>query len=187
MSDFVEFLTSVNLQLYENGSQRLETILQAAGFSSLVGEFVQSKIPDYCDTIVENTYHNGHPDMLPAGEYPENSCQKADEGIEIKASRSDGSWQGHNPENVFLMVFVYDSNNENDRDPVRPFRFRKVVAGSLEEDDWSFQGRSEDSRRTITASVLASGRDKMHDNWVYRDPELSDPHLPPLDRSDLNL
>lgn len=180
MGDFIDFLGSVNEQLYRNDTEKLETILQAAGLSSLVGEFVQSRIPVYCDSIVQNAYHNGHPDLLPAGRYSNDSCQVAEEGIEVKASRYSGSWQGHNPESVYLMVFVYQSNNENDREPVRRFRFKKVVAGTLDaEEHWSYSGRSEGSRRTITASVLASGRDKMNENWIYRDPDLDGLDLPP--------
>jgi hypothetical protein len=41
--------------------------------------------------------------------------------------------------------------------------------------DWKFSGRSETSRRTITASVTESGHRKMIENWVYRAPvQMSD-------------
>jgi len=81
---------------------------------------------------------------------------------------------GHNPEDVWLLVFVFDSNTARDAmqgiDP-KPFRFRKVVGALLEKDDWSFSGRSKTSRRTITASVTRTGYAKMESNWIYRDPE----------------
>ena len=38
--------------------------------------------------------------------------------------------------------------------------------------DWTFSGRSETSRRTITAGVNRSGYDKMVGNWIYKAPGL---------------
>jgi hypothetical protein len=142
-----------------------------ANFSSIVGEFMGATIPKYCRTIVRNKYHNGHPDMLPAGKYPGDSMQHAGEGIEIKASRHGSGWQGHNPEDVWLMVFVFESNASRDGGlgiAPKSFGFVKVVGALITKDDWMFSGRSETSRRTITASVKRSGFEKMESNWVYR-------------------
>ena len=71
------------------------------------------------------------------------------------------------------MVFVFDSNRPVDAGrgvAPRPFRFKAVLGARLREDDWSFAGRSETSRRTITATVLPSGTKKMRANWIYTDP-----------------
>jgi len=35
----------------------------------------------YCKTLAKNTYHNGHPDTIPAGVFPGDSVQHAAEGI----------------------------------------------------------------------------------------------------------
>src|SRR5215210_5178956 len=159
MNDFVNFLGFINLQLHTRGIERLETMLMPANFSSIVGEFMSSSIPKYCPTIVKNQYHNGHPDMIPAGRFPNDAVQHADEGIEIKGSRYLRGWQGHNPEDTWLMVFVFDSNRPTDvakNIAPRPFRFVKVVGARLVKDDWTFAGRSATSRRTITASVKES-------------------------------
>jgi hypothetical protein len=175
MTDFVDFLGIINQQLHTKGIPRLETILMSANFSSIVGEFMTIGIPKYCSSIVKNRYHNGHPDLIPAGRFPNNAVQHTDEGIEIKASRHESGWQGHNPENIWLMVFVFDSSSSTDVargiEP-KPFRFIKVVGARLEKDDWSFSGRSETSRRTITASVIKSGYQKMMANWIYKVPDL---------------
>ncbi len=55
-----------------------------ANFSSMVGEFIVATIPKYCPTVVKNTYHNGHPDILPRGMYQGDSALHAPEGIEVK-------------------------------------------------------------------------------------------------------
>jgi hypothetical protein len=152
-----------------------------ANFSSMVGEFVIASIPKYCPTLVKNRYHNGHPDLIPADRFPNNRVQYTHEGIEVKASRYLRGWQGHNPENVWLMVLVFECNRASDQfaadvqftrklsKPI-PFRFLMVVGTQLEEDDWKFAGRSATSRRTITASVADSGYQKLMTNWLYKVP-----------------
>lgn len=143
MNDFTEFLTFVNASLNEKGIIRLENLIMPANFSSLVGEFMIQRIAVHSTTLTKNRYHNGHPDLIPIGLYPEDKAQHEPEGIEIKASR-----------------------------PPIPFKFLKVIGAHLAKSDWLFTGRSETSRRTITASVTDSGRRKMEANWIYCVPEL---------------
>jgi hypothetical protein len=172
MEGFIEFLGFINTQLATKKIQRLESFMMPANFSSLVGEFMAAAIPKYCSTLAKNTYHNGHPDLLPKGKFPKDSMLHANQGIEIKGSRHASGWQGHNAENVWLMVFVFDSNTARDQGlgiGPRPFRFVKVVGALIKKKDWAFSGRSATSRRTITASVTRSGFQKMERNWIYRD------------------
>lgn len=174
MEEFLNFLGFVNAQLRTKDIQRLESLMMAANFSSLVGEFMGAAIPKYCSALVRNRYHNGHPDLLPAGQFPGNSLQHGTDGIEIKASRYGRGWQGHNAEDAWLMVFVFDSNTSrldkatNEPQSPRPFQFLKVVGARITKRDWLFSGRSKTSRRTITASVTRSGYEKMEANWIYR-------------------
>lgn len=173
MTDFLNFLGFINLQLHARQIERLEVMLMPANFSSIVGEFMSSTIPKYCPGLVKNQYHNGHPDLLPIDRFENNAAQHADEGIEIKGSRYGSGWQGHNPEDTWLMVFVFDSNRPGDATKAlapRPFRFLKVVGAPLTKADWAFSGRSATSRRTITASVTDSGYHKMMANWIYQAP-----------------
>jgi hypothetical protein len=115
--------------------------------------------------------------MIPAGMFPGNRLQHGTEGIEVKGSRYLKSWQGHNAEDAWLMVFCFSSSRPNDIEKgvaAAPFRFLKVVGAQLKQSDWLFAGRSETSRRTITASVTKTGYDKMMANWIYKDPTLSE-------------
>ncbi len=173
MNDFVEFLTFVNSSLNAKGIVRLENLIMPANFSSLVGEFMIQRIAAHSKTLVQNRHHNGHPDLLPVGRYPNDKAQHELDGIEVKASRNLSGWQGHNAEDVWLMVFVFENNSQSEVDkPPIPFRFLKVIGAQLTKSDWKFAGRSETSRRTITASITESGRRKMEANWVYCVPEL---------------
>lgn len=172
MESFIDFLGFINKQLRTRGVERLESMLMPANFSSIVGEFMSSRIPKSCRSIVRNTYHNGHPDLIPVGVFPNDSVLHDTRGIEVKASRYARGWQGHNAEAVWLMVFVFESNSSSERAKSvlpKPFRFMRVVGAQLEIADWQFSGRSPTSRRTITASVKRSGYDKMMENWIYDD------------------
>jgi len=173
MNDFIGFLKFINTQLFSKGLPRLETFLMPANFSSIVGEYMNMSIPKYCLNLVKNRYHNGHPDLLPAGKFSDDSSQHATEGIEVKGSRHSSGWQGHNPESVWLVVFSFDSNTSNDiKKGLAPkaFQFTGVYAAKLSKGDWTFSGRSGASRRTITASVNQKGIEKMKANWVYKVP-----------------
>ncbi|MEX2168963.1 MAG: hypothetical protein WD851_06615 [Pirellulales bacterium] len=171
MEEFIDFVGFINVQLHRKKIERLESFLMPANFSSIVGEFMGAAIPKHCKTVIRNKYHNGHPDMIPTSLYPEDAIQHGPEGIEIKGSRHSSGWQGHNAEEMWLMVFVFDSNTSRDAglgiEPKR-FRFIKVVGAKLDKEDWQFSGRSATSRRTITASVKRSGFDKLEANWIYR-------------------
>jgi hypothetical protein len=174
MLDFTDFLQTVDRELVRKKMARLEDMLMPANFSSIVGEFITSDLPKHCLTVVKNTYHNGHPDLLLAGKYPSDAAQHVwADGIEVKASRYRKGWQGHNPEDVWLMVFVFEGGRPSDAAKGRTkFRFEAVYGALLEKSDWKFAGRSLTSRRTITATVLPSGFQKMAKNWIYRVPEL---------------
>ena len=171
MNEFTSFLGFINAQLNTKKIERLESFLMPANFSSIVGEFMAAAIPKHCKTLSRNNYHNGHPDLVPTGHYPGNSAQHGPVGIEVKGSRHVSGWQGHNAEDVWLMVFVFDSNTSSDANKgitPKPFRFVKVVGALLQKSDWNFSGRSETSRRTITASINRSGFNKLEANWLYR-------------------
>jgi hypothetical protein len=174
MMDFSGFLRTINTELVRKEMARLEDMLMPANFSSMVGEFIVRNLPRHCPTVAKNTYHNGHPDLLPVGKYPGNAAQHAGaDGIEVKASRYLRGWQGHNAEDVWLMVFVFESGRPADlraHKERKPFRFLAVYGAMLTKADWKFAGRNPTSRRTITATVLPSGFEKMAENWIFRAP-----------------
>ncbi len=183
LEDFIDFLGYMNEQLLKKKMPRLETFLMPANFSSMVGEFMNVRIPLYCTSLVKNRYHNGHPDLIPTGEFLNDAIQHSTVGIEIKGSRNRTGWQGHNPEDVWLMVFIFEANSANDeaqavksgKEPVAvPFRFVEVLGAQLTKSDWQFSGRSGTSRRTITATVKPCGYEKMAANWIYRAPDIKE-------------
>lgn len=78
MNEFIGFIGFLGQQLHTKQLMRLESMLMPANFSSMVGEFISASLPKYCKTIAKNNYHNGHPDLVPAGMFPRNTVQHAD-------------------------------------------------------------------------------------------------------------
>lgn len=171
LDDIYDFLYNVNQFLTERGWDRLEETLSAATFSGVISELVVEGASKRSTTVIKNRAHNGRPDLLPRGFYPGDGSARGAEGIEVKASRWSNGWQGHNVENGWIMICQY--NVDIDTMPVEnraPMRIDRILCAQLSEDDWSFSGRREGSRRTPTASIKKSGVAKLAANAVYLDP-----------------
>jgi hypothetical protein len=171
IEDVYDFLYNVNSFLVGKGWDRLEETLLAATFSGVISEMVVQSTSKQSASLIRNQFHNGRPDLLPRGAYAGDAVLQGAEGVEVKASRHDGGWQGHNVESGWIMIFQYQVDLETapmeDREPTRVVR---VLLAQLDEDDWSFSGRREGSRRTITASIRRSGKEKLLANSLYVDP-----------------
>lgn len=163
-----EFLYKINNFLVTEGYTRLEDILLLNTFAGLLSEVIVKSLSDTSKTLTNNTKIGGYPDLIPIGKYLDDSVQKG-EGIEIKTSKQKSGWQGHNPEEGWVMIFRYGIDKETlpvkDRSPTEII---EVLAAYLMKKDWSFSGRKGTSRRTPTASILRSGTIKLRENWIYK-------------------
>jgi hypothetical protein len=141
----------------------IEELMMGNAFSGFMGEILVKQISVRSKTLVRNSKIGGHPDLLPRAKYPGDSVLYGDEGIEVKVSKQRGGWQGHNAEEGWLMVFVYDIGNK-----MAQTEIASVLAAKLTKNDWSFSGRSATSRRTITASIKKEATERLRKNWIYR-------------------
>jgi hypothetical protein len=175
--EFYDFYAELNEFLLAEDHGRLETVLRANNaLSDFVGNVATEELAAASDALIVNQKPDGFPDLLPldSDEYAtqEYAIHHGDEGIETKCSKSSGGWQAHNNESAWFIVFRYTRGDpESDVAEMAPIRFVQVLAANLDEDDWSHSGRSEDSRRTITSSIVASGMHKLRSNPVYEDPD----------------
>jgi len=151
------------------GFRPLEELLLGNSLSGIISEFLVKNIGTASATLEANMKVGGHPDLLPRGHYSSNLVLKGDEGIEVKSSIQRGGWQGHNPEDCWLMVFRY-AIGEQDKGESVPLTFLEILCAKLDRSDWSFSGRKGTSRRTPTASITASGVEKLRRNFLYRLP-----------------
>jgi hypothetical protein len=172
MDDLYDFLYNVNTFLTSRGYERMEELLAGAVYSGVVSELVVQSLSKQSVTLTANQWHNGRPDLVPTGLYGDTGILRGEEGVEVKASRHESGWQGHNPETGWIMIFQYRIDLITDPVEARdPTIFERVLCAYLDEADWSFSGRSGASRRTITASIRKSGTEKLRANPVYLDPD----------------
>jgi hypothetical protein len=169
VSETYRLFNGVNNFLTTSGFRPLEELLLGNSLSGILSEFLVKNIARSSHSLVANLKVGGHPDLLPKGYYSSNLILKGEEGIEVKSSIQRGGWQGHNPEDCWLMVFRYIVGKQDDNQ-VAPLTFVEILCAKLTKKDWSFSGRKGASRRTPTASITTTGVEKLRSNFLYRLP-----------------
>ncbi len=115
--------------------------------SGIVSELLVKNIARASDALEGNVKVGGHPDLLPIGHYSSNLVLRGDEGIEVKSSIQKGGWQGHNPEDCWLMIFRYIIGGQ-DGGVCSPLTFVEILCAKLTKEDWSFSGRRDITQDT---------------------------------------
>ncbi len=172
INDIYAYLHALNAASIEHGYNRLEDLMQPAGFSGLLSNLmVRTLAREFANAtpgLAINQHGNGRPDLVPRALYPNDYVLHGAEGVEVKVSRASSGWQGHNAEIGWLMIVQADIDIETapvyDRAPTTVAR---IMLAKLEEADWTFSGRSGASRRTPTASVNRVGRSKLEQGILY--------------------
>lgn len=177
IKEFYDFYGDLNEFLLREEHGRIETLLRANNaLSDFIGNIATEELSNASDDLITNQKQDGFPDLLPTAneEYAAQDFEvhHGDEGIETKCSKQTGGWQAHNNEEAWFVVFRYergDPDVENISE-MEPIRFVQILAANLKEEDWSHSGRSDESRRTITSSIIGSGMYKLRSNPIYEAP-----------------
>lgn len=179
VEDLHDLLHEVNSMMVEKGFDRMEELLDPAGFSGFISRSVVDRFDRLSRALVKNTYHNGYPDLLPRGVYPADSAQHGTEGgLEVKASRGKASWQSHGPRAGWFCVVQFDID-EDERKALRdrePTKILAVMIGEIAESDWSWQPARVGRIRSGTASIKPSGTAKLRASAVWVDPSYQEEH-----------
>ena len=113
---------------------------------------------------MENNYHNGHPDLVVQGVYPDNSVKAGSEGVEIKTTRKKGgAVDTHGARDQWMCVFVYDVDTKTE--PAvnrRPMTFTEVYLGHVAVED--FRRNQRGALGTRTATLHADGIRKLRES-----------------------
>lgn len=174
---FYDFYTDLNRFLLVEDHGRIETVLRANNaLSDFIGNVATEELANASDALIVNQKQDGFPDLLPVEHdaYVDRDYEihHGEHGIETKCSKSNGGWQAHNNEQAWFIIFRYERGDpEAEVQEMAPIRFTQILCGDLNLDDWSHSGRSDDSRRTITSSIISSGMDKLRSNPIYEDPD----------------
>jgi hypothetical protein len=137
-----DFFHAINPLLVERGYGRLEDILLGNSFAGVLSETLVKNLSDASHTLTRNRKVGGHPDLILSGRYPGDAVLRGEDGIEVKASKTKGGWQGHNPEKGWVVIFRYivDTLTEPVEDR-HPTEFVEVLAAELETDDYRLDQR----------------------------------------------
>lgn len=168
MQDVYDFFFDVNSHLVGKGLQRLDDMLRPAIMSGVLSDMLTASLATHSRVLTENTYFNGHPDLVVQGVYPQNSVKAGDNGIEIKTTRKKGgAVDTHGARDQWMCVFVYDIDNETqpavDRNAMI---FTEVYLSAVTVDDFRRNARGELGTRTAT--LHRYGVEKLRANWLYR-------------------
>lgn len=178
VEDVHDLLHDLNSLLHERQYDRLEELLDRAGFSGLISRTVASRLARASRALVVNQYHNGYPDLLVRGQYPGDAAQHGEGGLEIKASRNEVGWQSHGPRAGWFAVvqFELDERQGVATYDLEPTKVRAVMVAELTPEDWSWQPAREGRIRSGTASVRPRGTAKLRAGAVWIDPEYRERH-----------
>ena len=177
VEDVQQLVHRLNLVLHDAAYAPLEDLLDRASFSGLISRTVAARLAAASRVLVVNQYHNGYPDLVRTGEYPNDAVQRGT-GLEIKASRSEASWQSHGPRPGWFCVvqFAIDERADVARLDRDPTTIRCAMLAELGERDWSWTPARSGRIRSGTASVTQSGKLKLRTGAVWVDPSYRSRH-----------
>ncbi len=168
MQDVYDFFYDVNLGLTDRGLQRLDDMLRPAIMSGVLSDMLTASLAKHSRSLTVNLYHNGHPDLVVSGVYPDNKVKAGSEGVEIKTTRkAGGAVDTHGARDQWMCVFVYDVDNATE--PARdraPMTVTEIYLGQVTKGDFRKNQRGELGTRTAT--LHRSGIEKLRKNWVYK-------------------
>lgn len=177
IKEWYELYNGINNYLHGEGHHSIENLLRANNaLSDFVGDILTDNLAEASDALVKNQKPDGFPDILPKEieqyEAKDYRVHHGDHGIETKCSQQNGGWQAHNNEAAWFVIFRYASiDRDVPPEEMDGVEIIQVLSAKLKEEDWNHSGRSDDSRRTITSSIIANGMDKLRSNPIYQKPE----------------
>jgi hypothetical protein len=168
MQDVYDYFYDVNSMFLERGLPRLEETLRAANMSGMLSDMLTASVAKHSRALCQNQRHNGHPDLVVRGTYPNDSVKAGEEGVEIKSTRKPGgAVDTHGGRDQWMCVFVYRvvSVTEPARDR-RPTEFTEVYINKVEAAE--FRRNLRGQLGTPTSTLGRAGIGRLRSNWIYK-------------------
>ncbi|MEW5723580.1 MAG: hypothetical protein AB1896_10775 [Thermodesulfobacteriota bacterium] len=168
MQDVYDFFYDVNSHLAQKGLHRLDDMLRPAIMSGVLSDMLTASLAKHSRVLTENTYFNGHPDLIVQGRYPGNAVKAGTEGIEIKTTRkTGGAVDTHGAREQWMCVFVYNVDMASEPAYARQaMTFMEIYLGQVTIEDFRKNPRSELGTRTAT--LHKDGIKRLRMNWIYK-------------------
>ncbi len=169
MQDVYDFFYDVNVHFRDRSLSRLDDMLRPAICSGVISDMLTESLAKHSRSLTVNAYHNGHPDLLIRGVYPNDSVKSGVEGVEIKSTRKrGGAVDTHGGRKQWMCVFVYRVDNRTEPATERhPMIFTEVYLGEVDPEDFRRNERGDLGTRTSTLD--RDGIAKLREHWVYMD------------------
>lgn len=169
MQDVYDFFYDVNVHFRDRSLPRLDDMLRPAICSGVISDMLTESLAKHSRSLTVNAYHNGHPDLVVRGVYPDDRVKSGTEGVEIKSTRKrGGAVDTHGGRKQWMCVFVYEVDVTTQPATARdPMRFSEVYLGEVDPDDFRRNERGDLGTRTSTLD--RDGIAKLRANWVYLD------------------
>ncbi len=167
MQDVYDLFFDVNTNLVAKGLKRFDDMLRPAAMSGLISDMLTASMARHSRTLVENGYHNGHPDLIVNGVYANNSIQSGEQGVEIKSTRKKGgAVDTHGARDQWMLVFVYQVDTASEPAISRvPMKFTEVYLAAVTTADFRRNLRGELGTRTATLNRV--GVQRLRTGWIY--------------------
>lgn len=168
MQDVYDFFYDVNTFLSAKGLDRLDDMLRPAIMSGLLSDMLTGSLAKHSRVLTENRKHNGHPDLVVRGVYPDNAVPAGTDGVEIKTTRKiGGAVDTHGARDQWLCVFVYRVDGKTEPASARePMTFTAIYLAHVGIADFRKNARGELGTRTAT--LHRDGVLKLRKGWVYK-------------------
>lgn len=170
MQDVYDFFFDVNSFLIGKGLPRLEETLRAANLSGTISDMLTVSLAKHSRTLVQNRFHNGHPDLIVQGKYPDDSVKSGEHGVEIKSTtKKGGAADTHGARKQWMCACVYQVDKTTEPAVDRaPLRFSEIYLAEVHPEDFRKNARGELGTRTATLDRY--GLQKLREHWIYLDP-----------------
>ena len=168
MQDIYDFFYDVNCLFVERSLPRLEEMLRPAIMSGIISDMLTASLAKHSRGLVQNRYHNGHPDLLVQGRYPNDAARAGEFGVEIKATRKrGGAVDTHGGRDQWMCVFVYEADCQTEPAIDRaPTAFVEVYLSEVLASD--FRRNPRGTLGTPTSTLAREGLVRFRQNWIYR-------------------
>lgn len=169
MQDVYDFFHDVNTMLRKKSLSRLDDMMRPANLSGTISDMVTDTLAK-SRALVPNRHHNGHPDLLAKGVYPNDSVESGTQGIEVKSTTNrGGAVDTHGARDQWMCVFVYSVDHKTEPvDDRQPLTFREVYLAEVVKSDFRLNARNS-ATGTRTATLHEDGLRKLRPQWIYED------------------
>lgn len=168
MQDVYDFFADVNEMFIGKGLPRLDDTLRKANMSGLISDMLTASMAKHSRSLTQNLFHNGHPDLIVKGRYPNDSVQSGTDGMEIKTTRKRGGGvDTHGGRDQWFCVFVYEVDDETEPAVQRaPMKFVEVYLSEVTRANFRVNERG--ALGTRTSALNREGLSRLRSNWIYK-------------------